>query len=80
MQCGLFLLLWFNAQVVKNAIYKGIIGNFIRTSYTFSWGVFGDSHTFFGRLFGSSHTFYGGLFGKSHTFYGRLLGIGLCGM
>ena len=69
MQCGLFLLLWFNAQVVKNAIYKGIIGNFIRTSYTFSWGVFGDSHTFFGRLFGSSH-----------TFYGRLLGIGLCGM
>ena len=53
MQCGLFLLLWFNAQVVKNAIYKGIIGNFIRTSYTFS-----------GRLFGSSHTFYGGLFGN----------------
>ena len=53
MQCGLFLLLWFNAQVVKNTIYKGIIGNFIRTSYTFSWGVFGDSHTFSGRLFGS---------------------------
>ena len=26
MQCGLFLLLWFNAQVVKNAIYKGITG------------------------------------------------------
>ena len=80
MQCGLFLLLWVNAQVVKKAIYKGIIGNFIRTSYTFSWGVSGDSHTFSGRLFGSSHTFYGGLFGKSHTFYGRLLGIGLCGM
>ena len=80
MQCGLFLLLWFNAQVVKNAIYKGITGNFIRTSYTFSWGVSGDSHTFSGRLFGSFHTFSGRLFGKSHTFYGRLLGIGLCGM
>ncbi len=59
MQCGLFLLLWFNAQVVKNAIYKGIIGNFIRTSYTFSWGVSGDSHiilpplpTIVGRLVG----------------------------
>ena len=80
MQCGLFLLLWFNAQVVKNAIYKGIIGNFIRTSYTFSWGVSGDSHTFSGRLFGSFHTFSWGVSGDSHTFFGRLLGIGLCGM